>query len=369
MRQHPGMPIRWIFALATRDTRRPCVVKWATILAWSRPPAARYKLAQGKPDVHPLHFGALAIAITCLGLLASMPAAAACGGPVLPMESIAPDLWLVPAAAGDSNADNRGQVSNLVVAFDGAKTWILGSGPSPTFGQRIDCTLQQRFRRHVTDIVSPWPRPELVLGAATLPRAQSWAHTQVADVMRTSCPGCVERLRLRLGDSATDLGSDPVRVPERRVAGTHGVLGPWRWRLLTRGAGHPVTVWEHRASAVRFAPGLLWGGEAPDGRDADLMALAASTHALADWGSGGVAARWIGEQGSAMDTTAVRRHARYWDWVLEAARRGVARGDDETRLPVPPPDLQALADSPRHALNWQRAWRQSELLWLQRSLR
>jgi hypothetical protein len=243
--------------------------------------------------------------------------------------------------------------------------WLLGSGPSPAFGRRLSCAVQEQFGRAPTDVVSPWPRPELVLGLAGLPEVRAWAHVAVAQAMRASCPGCAERLRLRMGTAADDLGHDPVRVPDRTVEGSIGALGPWRWQLQSRGAGHPVTVWEHRATGVRDAPGLLWGGSAPDGRDADLDTLAASTAALARE----PATRWVGEQGAPLDTAAVQPQLRYWDWLLAAARRGVEDNDDETQLPVAPPELQALAASPMHALNWQRAWRQAESRWLQRSLR
>lgn len=293
---------------------------------------------------------------------------AGCEGTPLRLEPLARGLWLVPAAPGDATAENRGQVSHLLVAVDGARTWLIGSGPSPAFGQRLACALQQQVGRRATDVVSAWPHPESVLGLAGLPGPRTWAHAAVADAMRSRCADCVERLRQRLGGAAADLGDDPVRVPDRRLVGTQGRLGPWRWHLLWRGEGLPVTAWEHRASGLRFAPGLLWGDGAPDGRDADLPTMAASIDALARWPRR-KSTRWIGEQGAPLDAAAVAAQQRYWRWLLEAARRGVETGDVETVLPAPPPDLQSLAASPQHALNWQRAWRQAESRWLQRSLR
>jgi hypothetical protein len=301
-------------------------------------------------------------------LIGMVAARAACEGPAVPLEPLAPALWRVPAASGDADAGNRGHVSNLLLALDGDRLWLLGSGPSPAFGRALDCSLRERFGRAASDIVSPWPRPELVLGVSGLSPARHWAHAAVAEAMRSGCAGCAERLRARLGAAADDLGAEPVRLPELRFEGASGSLGPWRWWLALRDAAHPVTVWTHAASGVHLASGLLWGDGAPDGRDADLEQLAAATAALAQQAAreGG---RWLGEQGPLLDAQAPALHAHYWQWLLDAARRGVEAGDDETRPPAPPDELRALAASPRHALNWQRAWRQAESRWLQRSLR
>lgn len=298
-------------------------------------------------------------------------ARAACEGPPVEIRRLAPNHWLVPARVGsDPPAAHRGQVSHLVLAFDGRRTWLIGSGPTPAFGARLACTLKARFGRVVTDLVSPWPHPELVLGAAAFASARHWAHADVADAMQRRCPGCVERLRQRLGDAAVDLGADPVRLPPHRLAGERGGLGPWLWWRLSRGDGQPVTVWHDRRSALGFAPGLLWGDGAPAGGDADLDVLAASTAALADRAEAVGAPRlWIGEQGPPMSAADVRRHADYWQWLLEAAHASVEGGDDETRMPEAPPALALTAGSPQHALNWQRARRQAESRWFQRSLR
>lgn len=302
-------------------------------------------------------------------LLVGMAAAhAACEGPSVPLEPLAPALWRVPAAPGDANADNRGRVSNLLVAQDGDRLWLLGSGPSPAFGRALDCALRARFGRAASDIVSPWPRPELVLGVSGLSPARHWAHASVAEAMRSSCPGCAERLRARLGSAADDLGADPIRLPDQRFDGDSGTLGPWRWRLAMRGAAYPVTVWTHAATGIHLASGLLWGDGAPDGRDADLDQLAAATAALAQQ-AGREGGPWLGEQGPLLDAQAPALQARYWQWLLAAARAGVEAGDDETQPPAPPAALRDLAASPRHALNWQRAWRQAESRWFQRSLR
>jgi hypothetical protein len=363
----------------------------------------RASLTQGKPAVLAGRWtGALWL------LLGALPVAQAadCPGPALRFDALAADVWLVPAAAGDSDAGNRGQVSNLVLvraraapqaeagpaeqaaAGDvGLRWWLLGSGPSPAVGRALACQLQQRLGAVVSDVISPWARPELVLGVAGLTGGREgvgvvtgvgvgapagpgtaavavrhWAHAAVADAMAEQCSHCVDRLRQRLGVAADDLGPDPIRLPDHRLQGEQGALGPFRWWRLPRAEGRWVTVWRLRATPLWLAPGLLDGNGPPDGRDADLAMLRDASRQLARWAAAdGPAAVFVGEQGPVMDSGAPARHAAYWDALLAAATAAVNRGDDET-APAPGwPGLPARwAAAAWHGLNWQRAWRQVE---------
>ena len=359
------------------------------------PVQPRASLAQGKP----VFFGAG----WSWGLLVACSAwpiarAADCPGPLLHFEPLAADVWLVPAASGDSDAGNRGQVSNLVLVRQpdhdaaqvgraeqagggdpAARWWLLGSGPSPAFGRTLACQLQQRLGGVVSDVISPWARPELVLGVAGLPGAPAgggaavgtgtgtgtprhWAHASVADAMADQCVHCVDRLRQRLGPAAVDLGADPVLLPDHRLHGEQGRLGPFQWWRLPRAQGRWVTVWRLRATPLWLAPGLLDGHGPPDGRDADLALLRDASQRLAGWAAAdGPSARFVGEQGPVMDSAAPARHAVYWNDLLVAATAAVGRGDDEAAPPPGWPGLPAgWAAQPWHGFNWQRAWRQVE---------
>lgn len=308
--------------------------------------------------------------LAALVLLWAGQAAAACPGPPLRLQPLAPGVWWLPAAPGDSTPANRGQVANIVLVREGrgaaARLWALGSGPSPAFGRALACQVRRQLGGPVTDVVSPWAHPELVLGVAGLPgQPRHWAHAAVADAMAAQCPQCVDRLRLRLGPAAADLGADPIRLPAQRLEGEQGRLGPLDWWRLPRSDGRWVTVWRLAPAGTAplwLAPGLLQGGGPPDGRDADLALLQQSSRQLADLAAAdGPAARFVPEQGPLLPADAPAAHAAYWAGLLDAARAAVARGDDET-APAPgwpglPAGWQAM---PRHALNWQRAWRQVE---------
>ncbi len=350
---------------------------------WSLPPKwARHKdrhcsIPAQRPRAWRRRWALLLLSLQALFAQPSM--AASCAAPVLRLERLAPGLWYVPAATGEANNSNRGHVSNLLLALDGPRLWLVGSGPTPAFARTLACQIKARWGREVTDVISPWPHPEAVLGLAGLPRVRSWAHADVAAAMGQRCPVCVGRLRERLGSAAADLEDDPVRVPTQLVHGEEGRLGPWHWRRLWRGDGTPVTAWrlldtKLQGSSWRFAPGLLWGSGVPDGRDADVPTLARSTDQLAAWGATSPPrhGRWLGEQGPPLAAEAAEQQARYWHLLLSAVNDAMTSGALETDPPAPLTHFAGMADpanNVRHALNWQRAWRQEESRWFQRNLR
>ena len=297
----------------------------------------------------------------CVALSALGPGAAlAACPPGVPVRFVAlgANLWWLPAATGEVTAVNRGFVSNLLLARHQGRLWLLGSGPSPAFGRALACQVRQRFGLPVSEVINPWAHAELVLGNAGFPQARVHAHRRVAEAMAEQCAHCVGRLRQRLGEAASDLGAEPARLPTRLLEGDHGSLGPFDWWRLPRSAERDVTVWRHRAAGVTAAHGLLWFDGPPDGSDADLHLLARSTEdllALAGQGD-----RWVGERGPLATGAAARHQSGYWQALLGAAGRAVDSGG----LPGPAPPLagvaEALTNHPRHALNWQRAWRQAE---------
>jgi hypothetical protein len=130
-------------------------------------------------------------------------------------------------------------------------------------------------------------------------------------------------------------------------------------------------VWHLERANLWAAPGLLWNDGAPDLRDSRLVDLLGATqalHALANHrparrtpASAGPDVLWLGEQGPPAGPVLIERHLAYWRALGAAARAAWERGDSET-LPAPALDgvEAAWLTSPRHALNWQRAWRDAE---------
>jgi hypothetical protein len=317
--------------------------------------------------------GWLGLAIAAaLGPAAAQQAAPRAPGALrVPLVALADGLWQVEAAGGDGSADDRGRVSNALLAVDDRQGWLIGSGPSPAFGRALRARLEARWPGRRWTLVSTWAHPEAVLGAAGFGAAARVGHVEVVHQMAARCAGCIERLRLRLGAAAGDLSDgDIVRLPEQRLTGERGHLGPFDWWRVARDSRTTTTVWSHRASGVVFAPGLLWGHGAPDGRDADIAALALATAALDGLPGRPHPARWLGEQGPLRDEEAQAQAARYWQVLLTAVDAALEDGELGARAPLRLPGVaESFTRDPRHALNWQRAWRQAESRWLQRSLR
>lgn len=267
----------------------------------------------------------------------------------------------VRAARGDADAANRGRVSNLLVVRDGARVWLVGSGPSKAFSRALDCVVRRDLGRPISDVISPWPRPELVLGAAGLSGARHWAHDEVAAAMRRQCARCIERLAQRLGPAASDLGPHEraLQLPTALLRGERGRLGPFKWTLARRADGVPLTFWRLDAARLVTAHGVLWAGDAPDLRDASVNSMLSATQRLAASAAG--AALLMPEQGPPSPSAEIEAHRAY----LEALQRAVDAAQAQAHSEVEVPRLLPGVDPARtagaaHALNWQRAWRQSE---------
>jgi hypothetical protein len=300
-------------------------------------------------------------------LASAAQAATTCRGPVIPVQRLASGTWLVPGATGDATPANRGAISNLLAVRDGARLWLVGSGPSVAYARSLDCRLQRVTGLRVTDVVAPWPRPELVLGQAGLPGARRWAHDEVATAMQERCPRCIERLRLRLGTSAGDLGTAAVALPQHRLHGDSGTLGPLHWQRLQRAGTTTATLWSLPRARLTTAHGLLWADGAPDLRDADSALMERAWQQLAtsgpSTGTGGM--RWIPEQGPVQATEAPVEHLRYLAALHAAIDAAQSRGTPESDpAPALPGVSAAINRSARHQLNWQHAWREAEARWM-----
>jgi hypothetical protein len=298
-------------------------------------------------------------------LAAPVAAKTVCPGPRLQFDKLGSGQWLVAGQVGEADAQNRGQVSGILLVRDGRRLWAVGSGPTPRFGQALACQARQRLGLAITDVISPWARPELVLGARGIAAAgpvRVWAHESVAQAMSEQCPHCVERLKARLGYAATDLGDDPILIPRHRLQGEQGQLGPFDWWRLPRSVGRWTTAWRVRGQALWMAPGVWWGDAPPDDRDADLMMVKDSAARL--WvlvQVDGTQARLVPEQGPVQGPESARLTADYGAVLMAAALVAVEQGALETDpAPALPGMPAAWTNHPWHSFNWQRAWRQTE---------
>lgn len=320
---------------------------------------------------------AAALAVAALGSAAAQAAQPPCPAPAaaITIEPLAPQVWLIAGSSGDSDPHNQGAISNLIAARDGRRLWLLGSGPTREYGRALACRLREVTGLAVTDVIAPWPRPELVLGQAGLPGTRRWAHEQVADAMTERCPRCFQRLRERVGARPVPASANLIALPDHRLSGDSGALGPWQWRLLRRSESTAITVWSLPGSGVRTGHGLLWTDGPPDLRDADTPVMQASLQALETWDDSratstarqvnNLPVRWVPEQGPVGGAQSLTDHRQYLDALVQAATEALDRGALETD---PPPALTgvsaAFTTSQRHLLNWQHVWHEAETRWM-----
>lgn len=333
--------------------------------------AGRSSVEQGNPWVLPAFRNRLCI-LLCGGLLTACaqrgPAAAACEGPPLQFEALAPGVWRVPPAGLDSDPASRGHVHNLLLASGGsagAGLWLLGTGPSPAFARALQCQVQARLGLPLLAAANPLAKSELVLGNQGLRDVALWAPVVVAQAMQHQCAGCEERLRAQLGPAAVDLGRAPVQLPQHQLSGTQGRWGPFEWRLLQRGPESTSSVWSWTGpDGTRLIAtfGLLGSEQAPpDVSDTSIVLLAEGITQLLQ-AAGDAPARWLPDHGPLLQRQQLLAQQAYWQALWLAARQGVAAGHTVLQPPVPAGDapLPAWWQHPRHGLNWQRAWRQAE---------
>lgn len=299
-------------------------------------------------------------ALLLWALAGPVPAAERCPGGGPDWQALAPGLWVARAQPGDSDAANRGATSNLLAWRSAGRLWLLGSGGSPWLGRQAACRLQALGAGRVSDLLLPWPRAELTLGASAFPQARRWAHADVAAAMGERCPRCVARMAARLDTAAADLGPDPVRLPNHLLRGAQGRLGPLDWWRLARSDETAVLVLGLRGTGVFTAHGLAWGDGPPDLRDADPLRLQASLRTLAALLPPG-AQVWP-EQGGPLDRAGLLAQADYLAALVAAVDAAQRRGDLETEVPP----IEGLPGGwqahPRHVMNWQRCWALREAL-------
>lgn len=303
--------------------------------------------------------------LACSPLAGRAPATQACAGPEVSFEALAPGLWRVPPTGLESDASSRGRIHNLLLARHEGGLWLLGSGPSPVFARALQCQAQARLGLPLVAVVNPLAKSELVMGNSGLAGVAVWAPEPVAQAMQLQCAGCEERLRARLGPAAVDLGHEPVSMPRQLLQGSTGQLGPYAWRLLQRGPQSTSSVWTWTAPAqtpVHASFGLLGDDAAPpDVSDSSITQLAQALAELLQAAPTGPAS-WLPDHGQLLGREQLQAQLAYWQLLWRAAEQGVAAGHTALEPPAPPPGapLPAWWQHPRHALNWQRAWRQAE---------
>lgn len=272
--------------------------------------------------------------------------------------------WWVAADRGEATPANGGVVAQALLLRAGRRWWLVGSGPTPAWGEALACAARAAAGAEVGELVDTRAQPELVLGNAAFPAARVWALDDVARAMAGRCRDCVARLRERIGaDAAGSLDAGAIRLPTHRLGrggAAQGRLGPFRWWALPRSRGERTLVLRADGARLLVAQGLVWVGGVPNLRDTDSAVLLASLRRLRGLAAGAVV---LGEQGGPGSVADIDRHIAYLLALRAAVRTALERGDEPVAAlaAITLPDFADLAGhADLHALNRQRVWRELE---------
>lgn len=297
------------------------------------------------------------------------------GMPPIVLQAVARDVWRVAVDTGEASRGNGGWVTQSVVVVDGARVWLIGSGPTPAQGLRLRCAISSTLHRAVTDVINTRAHPELALANLAFAGARLWALDDVANAMQQRCPQCLDRLQQRLSEHEDDASGKPsgahdpamslhpitIRVPDHRLPGDTGALGPFRWWAIERAAGERTLLLLHRRSGWLIAQGLVWTGGVPNLRETSLDEMTTSLERLRSIAAQPDVTGLIGEQGEPGSATVVADHLEYLSQLRQRTQQALDRGEVEGARPI---ELPAFADRPGyaayHALNRQRVWRALE---------
>jgi glyoxylase-like metal-dependent hydrolase (beta-lactamase superfamily II) len=303
--------------------------------------------------------------LVMLATLTSGLASAACPGPSLPvLEPVAPQVWRVAAAEGESTPDNGGLVTESVLVLDRDRLWLVGSGPTPARGEALACAIEQSLGRKVTDVINTRAHPELAMGNTAFPAARVWALDDVARAMDKRCRDCLAWLAQRIGGAGARLDDSAIRVPDKRLGvdgASQGQLGPFQWWALTRAKDERTLVLRLRERPIVIAQGLVWPGAVPNLRDTDSEMLLDSLRALRGIARGAITV--LGEQGPSGTTDDINSHMDYLVSLRAAVSARVHSGNDANAAMASislPMFATRVGNGEIDALNRQRVWREME---------
>jgi glyoxylase-like metal-dependent hydrolase (beta-lactamase superfamily II) len=300
----------------------------------------------------------------CFLLSARLSMAACMGLPLPSLEPVAPQVWRVAAAEGESTPDNGGLVTESVLVQERDRLWLVGSGPTPARGEALACAIEAALGRKVTDLINTRAHPELAMGNTAFAAARVWALDDVARAMAARCRECLARLAQRIGGAGARLDDSAIRVPDKRLGAdgaSQGQLGPFQWWALPRAKGERTLVLRLRERPIVIAQGLVWPAAVPNLRDTESALMLDSLRALRGIAKGAITV--LGEQGPTGTTEDINSHMDYLVSLRAAVRARVRNGADANTaieaisLPM---FGKRLGNGEIDALNRQRVWREME---------
>jgi glyoxylase-like metal-dependent hydrolase (beta-lactamase superfamily II) len=206
-------------------------------------------------------------------LLAAVSIGAVAAEPVPQAIAVAPNVYVMPGAAGEVGLDNQGRIGNAGFIVGEGGVIAVDTGTSYRHGQALLAAIRRVTSQPVRLALITHTRQEFLFGALAF-REQGipvQMHRRAAGLMRSRCERCLKTLKQTLGDEA--MRGTEMFTPDREFNELQSLaLIGRRIELLYFGhsSGPGDTAVFDAQSGVLFAGGLLDNRRVPDVQDSDL---------------------------------------------------------------------------------------------------
>ena len=188
-------------------------------------------------------------------------------------EQVAPGVYMVRGAAGESGPENLGRVGNAGFIVGPGGVLAIDSGTSYRQGVALLAAIRRVTNQPVRMLLLTHTRQEFLFGAAAF-REQGipvQMQTQAARLMAARCEGCLKTLQRVLGEDA--MRGTAVLKPESLFDDTLALstIGrPVRVLYFGHSSGPGDVAVLDDSTGTLFAGGLLDNGRIPDVQDSRL---------------------------------------------------------------------------------------------------
>jgi glyoxylase-like metal-dependent hydrolase (beta-lactamase superfamily II) len=296
----------------------------------------------------------------------------------VPWQAVAPGVWVwQPESVDEISVANAGHVVPTSVVVSGTDAMVIDPGPSHRHGLRVRDSLACRFGAQVRVVVNTHAHAENVLAnsafADRLERGELeiLANEGTHSAMQQRCPACLASLSERAGEGA--MAGTRIVWPSRVLqAGEVLRIGAHRLRVLPPAPGHTesdLVLWDE-ASRVVWAGGLVYDRRLPElaqgGVDTWLSALERIAALQPRFVISNAVSGAVGDAALPPAMVATRAYLlELRTQVLRAMDEGRHAG--ESALISMPAYSGWSGHAQRQGFNVQRAWRELEPVWMERS--
>lgn len=187
---------------------------------------------------------------------------------------VAPGVFMLRGSGGEVAAENRGRIGNAGFIVGDRGVVVIDTGTSYRHGVALLDEVRRVTAQPVQLVVVTQARQEFLFGSAAFRERgiPIHMHRDAARLMAARCEGCLQTLRLTLGDK--EMKGTAVIAPDVAFEAAEVVVADIGRPVRVLHFGHSsgpgdVVVLDERSGTL-FAGGLLANGRVPDVQDADL---------------------------------------------------------------------------------------------------